>query len=63
MEQPSVRNVIKDPERKVTFVVLAYRELSRGEMVFAVRQYLSQRRGKPKKGSTVVIMTLFGFND
>lgn len=63
MEQPGVRNVIRDAERKVTFVVMAYRQLTREEMVFAVRAYLSQRRGKPKKGSTVVIVTLFGHED
>lgn len=63
MEQPNTRNVIKDAERKVTYVVMAYRQLSREEIVIAVRHHLSQRRGQPKKGSTIIIMTTFGYND
>lgn len=64
MEQPSVRSSIYDPERDVTFHVMAYRELARAERVAAVRHALAStpKRKHPKPGSTWTIVTIIGFD-
>ncbi|MCB2190329.1 MAG: hypothetical protein KQI62_02115 [Deltaproteobacteria bacterium] len=59
MELPRVKNVIKDPRRDVTYVVMAYRQLTRQEIVFGVQCYLSRVKKKPKKGDTVTIYSVF----
>lgn len=61
MERPSVKNTIVDAEKNITYVVLAYRKLTREEMVLAVRHYWAQKkRPKVKPGGTVTILSIFG---
>lgn len=63
MEMPSVRSTIKDPAKDVTYHVMAYRTLSREELVQSVRAYHSSRRTKKlKKGQVITIMTIIGAN-
>lgn len=64
MEMPNVLSTIRDPRKNITYQVVAYRSLSREEMVMSVRQFLSQK-GKPKvkPGSTVKIISIIGFKD
>lgn len=64
MEQPKVSNPIRDEERDITYNVVAYRKLSQEETVLAVRHYLAGKKSKkPKKGSTITILTIIGYND
>lgn len=60
MELPGVPHELRDPRRQVTYVVLAYRKLSRGEVLQAVRMYRAAHRAKPAKGSRVTIVTTIG---
>ena len=63
MEMPNVENVLSDPSNKVTYRVLAYRALSRQELLQAVALHIRQARGKkPKPGSTITIVSIAGFN-
>ena len=64
MQLPDIVNILKDPEKDVTYKIVAYRKLSRDEMVQAVRFYHSQKKKKrPKKGDTIEIITIFGHNE
>lgn len=59
MEMPTVRNVVKDEERKNTYIFMAYRAMTREEMLMGVR-LLWQQRKKPKKGATLTVITMHG---
>jgi len=64
MQQPNIRTSLHDPNTDVTYHVIAYRTLSRHELLQSVAAYLSQKkRKKPKPGSSVTIITIIGFND
>lgn len=60
---PSVEHIARDSERDVTYAVMAYRQLTRVEVVQCVRMYSAQRRAKPKKCSRITIITTIGFNE
>lgn len=61
MQLPNVVSTIKDSERDITYRIVAYRALSRAEMVIQVRSFLAQKRKpKLKNGSTVTILTIIG---
>ncbi|WP_439444483.1 hypothetical protein ABWU93_11565 [Xanthomonas translucens pv. translucens] len=60
MELPNVRHPIRDPETNVTYVVMAYRHLTQSEVVQTVRMHQRQTRKKPKRGSTITILTVLG---
>ena len=60
MEMPTVRTVLIDSGKNVRYEVVAYRELSQGETVMVVRNYLANAKKKPKKDSSVVIHTIIG---
>lgn len=56
---PSVENLIRDEERDVTYRIMAYRRLTRAEMVAGVQMFIRSKKGKlPKKGSTVTIISV-----
>lgn len=64
MKAPDVRNPINDSEADITYNVMAYRKLSRAEIVQAVSFYTAQRgRKKLKRGTTVTILTIIGANE
>lgn len=63
MEVPSVRSSIKDPVKEITYHVMAYRILTRSEVVQAVNYYNSTTKQKPKRGSSVTITTIIGAHD
>lgn len=62
MELPNVPNVIRDPERKVEYVVLAYRTLTRDEVLQAVQAFNRGKRAAPKN-SRITITTTIGANE
>lgn len=63
METPTLRRTVIDEERSVRYQIFAYRDLTEGEAVAAVRFFLSQKRRKPKKNSTIEIHTVIGCRD
>lgn len=63
MDAATVRATIVDKEHRVTYHVLAYREITRAEAITAIRLWTASRKRKPKKGSTISIVTILGFND
>ena len=53
---PSVENTVVDEARQCTYVVMAPRTLTDGEMYSAIRVEVLKRGGKrPDKGETLVI--------
>lgn len=58
---PNVRNSLHDRNSEVTYHVMAFRQISRQELLFAVRAYLgSKGKKKPMKGEEITIITLIG---
>ena len=65
MKQPDVRSSIRDPGHNVVYHVLAYRPLSREELVRSVRMYhrsqpAVRRRKTPLRNAEVTIATTLG---
>lgn len=64
MQMPDVKSTIRDEQHNVTYHVLAYRPLSRSELVESVRVYHAQpkvrRRKKPIKDRVITIVTIHG---
>ena len=55
-KSPSVENTVVDEARQCTYVVMAPRVLTDGEMYSAIRVEVLRRGGKlPQKGETLVI--------
>lgn len=66
MEMPNVVSEIKDPAKGITYRVIAYRKLTRPELVLQVQQYNAQParlRAKAKPGQIVEIRTIIGHDD
>ena len=61
MEMPTVVNELNDPANGVTYRVMAYRPLSKQELMQSAALYLRQKKGKkPKRGSLVTIISIIG---
>jgi hypothetical protein len=64
MQMPNVRSSIRDAENNVTYHVLAYRRLSKQELIRSVARYQVQpsvrRRKKPLKNQEITIITIHG---
>lgn len=52
-----------DEVRGVTYDVIAYRQLTRAELLAAVSVYLGGRRGKSKRGTLVTVFSIIGHDD
>lgn len=59
IQMPNIRTTLADQENKVSYHVLSYRELTRQELIMAVRIYLSRHK-KPKRGTEITIQTVIG---
>lgn len=56
---PDVENLIRDEQRDVTYRIMAYRRLTRDEMVAGVQMFLRQKTGKhPKRGAVITIISV-----
>ena len=58
MQLPDIANMAKDPKRKITYKVMAYRKLEPGEVEQAVRYFLSRNKRRIKPGTEVTILTV-----
>ncbi len=64
MKGPDIRNIIRDEKEDITYNIIAYKKLSRAEMIEAVQFFHSQKKKpKLKKSITITILTIMGFND
>jgi hypothetical protein len=64
MELPDVKHLLIDDKNEVRYEVLAYRKLTREEVIMAVRHYKSQKKiKKPKKGTIITIVTVIGHDE
>jgi hypothetical protein len=63
MELPTIQNILRDNENKIIYHVMAYRSLTREELLLAVRNYLASSKKKPKKGSTITIISIIGASE
>lgn len=64
MELPAVRTTVTDKTRKIAFIVVAYRELTKTECHIAIRHWVRQNGNRlPKKGTSVTIVTTIGGRD
>jgi len=60
MQSPDISNKAKDPETGGFYNILAYRKLSKHEIVSSISHYLSQKNTeKPKNGKIVTILTSY----
>lgn len=59
MQIPHIQNVIKDEQKDITFVVMAFRKLTGQETLTIVNNFLALNRKKRfKKHSTITIQWL-----
>lgn len=65
MEMPKIKTVLKDEQNDITYEVLAYRRLSRDELVLSVRAALSsmKKSKRPKRGQKLQIVSVIGADD
>jgi hypothetical protein len=62
MKTPSTKNIVFDEAHDFTYVVMAHRVLTDGEMFSAIRLALLKRGGtRPAKGETLVITPSIAF--
>ncbi|VDG71133.1 MULTISPECIES: hypothetical protein [Clostridium] len=61
--KPTIKTILNDKKHNSSFVVLAYRKLSKNELIFSYNLYLSQNHLKRLPSNTTVeYQTLFGYN-
>lgn len=61
MKSPTTKNIVVDEAHELTYVVMAYRVLTDGELFRAIRVEILKRGGKlPAKGESVLINTTIG---
>lgn len=64
IDSPEVRNVYHDQTHGVRYEVFAFRSLTRAELLFAVRTYLSQPNvKKTREGALVQIISIIGYDE
>lgn len=63
VDMPNVPTSIRSADHKVTYTVFAYRPLQRAEVVQAIRIFNARSKKKPKRGSSVTIITTIGLDD
>lgn len=64
MDLPSVKHTVVDKANNVTYHVMAYRQLTKREVMQGIRLYLSQpqhrRRKRPERDKVIIIPSLIG---
>ena len=60
MEAPTIKNILHDESKNIRYVILAYRTLTRNELLSWVRFGVSNMKKKPKRNSTYTFVTIIG---
>ncbi|MGV0961787.1 MAG: hypothetical protein ACOYB1_18335 [Limnohabitans sp.] len=62
--KPNIENRLIDPERNITYIIIAYKRLTKEDMKSVVSEYFS-RKGtiKPQHGRTYRLNCLLGLNE
>ena len=63
MQLPNVVTTVRDAEKNITYRILAYRRLTRGEAFMQIGLAYADKRFKPKKGKPIKILTIIGYNE
>lgn len=63
MTLPNVKTTLTDRKNRVTYHILAYRALTRAELMLVVRLYLAQKRKRPRPGTSVTIISIIGHDE
>jgi len=64
MKQPNILNTLIDQEKNITYEVVAYRKLTKEELILAVRHFYAQKKKpKVKPGQKIRIISIIGFNE
>jgi len=63
MQQPNIISTLVDPEKNITYEVVAYRKLTKDELILSVRNFYAQKKKpKLKPGQKVTILTIIGYD-
>ena len=62
MQLPTVKNILRDEDRDITYEVMAHRRLTDKELVLSVRKALGGLKNSalPKRGARLKIVTTIG---
>ena len=64
MKAPRITTTLRDTARNIDYHVVAYRELTKPELLSTVRIFIaSNPRTKPKPGESIRIVTTIGAGD
>jgi hypothetical protein len=64
MEQPNIISTLVDQQKKITYEIVAYRKLTKEELILAVRHFYAQKKKpKVKPGQKITIISIIGYND
>lgn len=63
METPNVVTEAYDEAKNIRYQVVAFRKLSREEVIFYIRHALAGMKKKPKKNTTCRLVTVIGHDE
>ena len=64
MTEPNIRTSIKDPKTGITYHIMAYRIITDLEAAQSIRLFMAQKNSsKTKRGQSIIINTIIGFNE
>jgi len=63
MKMPNVVTTVRDAEKNITYQIVAYRRLTRGEAFTQIGLAYADKKFRPKRGETVRLLTIIGHNE
>ena len=54
---PDVHNLMEEADRRVTWDIVAFRRLSKSEMMGAIRYWYAREKRNPNRGERITIVT------
>jgi len=63
MNTPKIENILRDNENKILYRVMAYRSLSREELLTAVKIFMASSKKKIKRNTTITIISNIGYDE
>jgi hypothetical protein len=56
-DAPDVHNLMEEADRHVTWDIVAFRRLSKSEMMGAIRHWYASEKRNPNRGERITIVT------